>query len=1020
MKPIELIIQAFGPYRDKVDLDFRDLESQKLFLITGPTGAGKTSILDAMVYALYGVTSSGLRDGASMRSDFADLSTMTFVEFTFSIGDSMYRMERSPKQVLKKKRGEGTKIQLASATLSIWNDKEEKWSILTSTAKDIAAKIDDIIGFRAEQFLQVVLLPQGEFRRLLVAPTSVRESLLHSLFKTEIYKRLENLLKEKYTSALEASKSFVERQRILLEQVGVESLIALEKKIKVLAEEESKVKQNFVEKDTVLHEADLLIKALKDYEDAEIALANAKKALDTLLVEKEKQEREEKELEILTAIQPLLWSYEVINSNKSTLKKLETKLGFLKKEMKDLVSQEKILQEIAKTLDLEKVKYEADKRTLNQLESDETGISKIRELEKLLADYPQRIKDSKETLDEQRNCVIKKDTIINDLELAKKELESWLFMHKDDSLKQERIKQEAKNLQDLEIEGLRLTRQKQDLLKEKTLLLELENKAKKSQRQVEIVTEALHIGQAFVLAANLEEGQPCAVCGSTHHPQLAVKPENIPTLEEVEICKGQAEVAERELVSKRSEIKVIENQYEKDQNLWKTVLEEKSLYSLENILARKEVLKVEIDHLTKLLEEGKAQEKQLKEIKYKIEEERKLLLANQEDLQRQEVSYQESLHEEEKLKNQLEQLIKVLQLPLHTDWESLQINIRKTIDDYENRVNSWKLDSTRVQKAISSNKTNIVNYGEQSSKLLEHIKLEEEKLNQDLVGLELSLDDLLGYQKNISKLEGLKLSVNQFNDNLARHQALYTSALEKLQGLTKPEITINEEDYHQIKADRDAALAEQVSYQEKMKALESSLTSLKEIEIANREQSKKLAFVTRLYDLARGGQAAMKGINFERYVLGAILDEVIFAANQRLKDMSRSRYHLERNSEATGNGAKGLDLNVFDSYTGIARPANTLSGGETFLASLALALGLADVIQSYAGGIHMETIFIDEGFGTLDTDALDIALETLVNLQENGRLIGVISHVSELKERIPAHLVIDRTRNGSSAKFVIA
>ncbi len=186
------------------------------------------------------------------------------------------------------------------------------------------------------------------------------------------------------------------------------------------------------------------------------------------------------------------------------------------------------------------------------------------------------------------------------------------------------------------------------------------------------------------------------------------------------------------------------------------------------------------------------------------------------------------------------------------------------------------------------------------------------------------------------------------------------------------------------------------------------------------KQREQVEFIGRLYELANGGESGIKDVTFERYVLGAILDEVVYAANDRLHTMSRGRYNLERTDYSeTGRGKKGLDLGVLDSYTGVARPANTLSGGETFLASLALALGLADIIQSYAGGIHMDTIFIDEGFGTLDPDTLDIAMETLIGLQDSGRLIGVISHVPELKERINVHLQISRSSKGSTAQFVI-
>ena len=202
-------------------------------------------------------------------------------------------------------------------------------------------------------------------------------------------------------------------------------------------------------------------------------------------------------------------------------------------------------------------------------------------------------------------------------------------------------------------------------------------------------------------------------------------------------------------------------------------------------------------------------------------------------------------------------------------------------------------------------------------------------------------------------------------------------------------------------------------------AKEKTIQEIAKLEAATKELSDRRAFIFSLADLANGGDSGMKGISFERYVLGAILEEVLSAANLRLHDMSRGRYRLERSLEEGGRGARGLDIAVFDAYTGASRPANTLSGGETFLASLGLAMGLADVIQSYAGGIHLDTMFIDEGFGTLDPDTLDVAMETLVALQSQGRLVGIISHVPELQQQIGAHLVVTKTDGGSKAYFQV-
>ena len=221
MRPLRLEMTAFGPYPKEVILDFAVLANQSMFLITGPTGAGKTSILDAIVYALYGQTSGGLRDGVDMRSDYADATTPTAVVFEFQVGDHRYRIERTPKQELQKKRGTGTRTVLATAAISEWIDEE--WKLLATKAQEIRDYVQQIIGFRVDQFLQVVLLPQGDFRKLLVAPTSEREVLLHTIFKTSMYKRIQDVLKEELAKATVGIQDTLQKVEFLLETYTVDT-----------------------------------------------------------------------------------------------------------------------------------------------------------------------------------------------------------------------------------------------------------------------------------------------------------------------------------------------------------------------------------------------------------------------------------------------------------------------------------------------------------------------------------------------------------------------------------------------------------------------------------------------------------------------------------------------------------------------------------------------------------------------------------------------------------------------------
>ena len=373
-------------------------------------------------------------------------------------------------------------------------------------------------------------------------------------------------------------------------------------------------------------------------------------------------------------------------------------------------------------------------------------------------------------------------------------------------------------------------------------------------------------------------------------------------------------------------------------------------------------------------------------------------------------------------------------------------SLQAKIDGVSKTLPTTDLDAWHEQ--IESLETEINTYDEQLKVCKSSLDAAKEQLNAKRGRLEIlftqvqeetkNLDGF--YQEYVKSLQSISVSEDDFIDALGDYkaldtfrtelhvldeafstaQAVYDAALKQAQSVIEPSDTVSDEVYDTAVEKRDNLVGSLAAWDKETKHIETTLASLEELEKAMGEARNEVEFLSRLNDLANGGEQGFKNVTFERYVLGAILDEVVYAANLRLQKMSRSRYSLERSDyTGGGRGKQGLDLAVMDAFTGQSRPANTLSGGETFLASMALALGLADVIQSYAGGIHMDTMFIDEGFGTLDPDTLELAMETLVQLQSSGRLIGMISHVPELKTRIPAHLEVTRGDDGSTAKFVI-
>ena len=341
-----------------------------------------------------------------------------------------------------------------------------------------------------------------------------------------------------------------------------------------------------------------------------------------------------------------------------------------------------------------------------------------------------------------------------------------------------------------------------------------------------------------------------------------------------------------------------------------------------------------------------------------------------------------------------------------------------TLYDEQVKVSKTNLDTAREQ--LNAKRGRLETLSSQVKEETKNLILMYKNYTKSLQSISLTENDFVESLREIKEIEIYRTQLNVLTEAFNKAQAVYDAALKATETVVKPSDIITDEIYSTAVEHRDTLVGNLAAWDKETKHIETTLNSLEELETAMGEAREKVKFLSRLNDLANGGEQGFKNVTFERYVLGAILDEVVYAANLRLQKMSRNRYSLERSDyTGGGRGKQGLDLAVMDAFTGQSRPANTLSGGETFLASMALALGLADVIQSYAGGIHMDTMFIDEGFGTLDPDTLELAMETLLQLQSSGRLIGIISHVPELKSRIPAHLEVTRGDDGSTAKFVI-
>ena len=1026
MKPISLTIEAFGPYRDSVTLDFSQLENHSMFLISGPTGAGKTSILDAMVYALYGEPSGEVRKTDAIRSDFAEPKRMTRVDFSFAIGDAQYRVERLPKQMVAKKRGTGMREQNASAT--VYEMKDGEWKVIATSAAAIRDTIQRIIGFRKDQFLQVVLLPQGEFRKLLVASTNEREELLHTLFRTELYRKLQEALKSAYDEAKAGIEENLMKQTALIQSIPHDEdtpVLTIEHVRELLGNREPHRDGLVVKRDEAVTEVNRLNTLRNEwalYSQAQQSLIEATSKLDIVKAKESERTQLREKVQFLNTLSPVHVLYQQYIDKQSSLTTLGRALSDAEKSVENATQHESNCIEAHEALESQAETIQVKRTTLAQLQQqsetfDELGVLK-KKLSSLRSDVEQLdSKKSESDLEMQRQLIKQIEADVEDL---RKQLQENSTLLEKVPVIQEQLNHLQRYSELVEELG---QVQKEVAAKEETLST-LDKTVKEAKVHLERLEHLMQEGRAYELVPFVKEDEPCPVCGSIEHPHLATKPELYPTKDEVEVAR---EVRDKELQKQANEVgqrdALVGRVHElSDHKNGQVSILKASIdgFSEANFASIQQDLLAQMEGLKTLRGESEQLGKTISDTERRLSTAKDMLVKS-------ELAHNEllkTLHELEVSIGSVQAKIDSLSESLPTTdielWRKQVISLSSEIKEYDAQltVTTKQLEEARGQ--LSAKRGRLETLSSQVKEERKNLELLHEEYVQSLQSISLSEIDFVEALSDFNALEDFKTKLYDLEEAFSTAQAVYDAALKTTETVVKPSDTVSDEVYDAAVERRDTLVGHLAAWDKETQHIETTLASLEEIESAMGEAREKVAFLSRLNDLANGGEQGFKNVTFERYVLGAILDEVVYAANLRLQKMSRSRYSLERSDyTGGGRGKQGLDLAVMDAFTGQSRPANTLSGGETFLASMALALGLADVIQSYAGGIHMDTMFIDEGFGTLDPDTLELAMETLVQLQSSGRLIGMISHVPELKTRIPAHLEVTRGDEGSTAKFVI-
>lgn len=1019
MKPLKLVMTAFGPYAQAQEIDFSELGDRSFFLINGPTGAGKTTILDAICFALYGDTSGMQREGKAMRSAFAHPSEITSVQFDFSIGESRYRILRYPTQDVQKKSGQGMTTKQADATC--WQtDEAGHLEVKAAGYRQVNEAVIALLGFKSEQFRQVVLLPQGDFRKLLTSGSNERQEIMEVLFKTERFRRIEDKLKAKANELKTALKDIgTEMDRILHDEAECAALPELTARHQ-----------------THLSDSNSLLASLKELGNQ---LSRAQTTLSSArLVEARFQERD---------------------SALSALKQLEEKLpSFLAQRQRanqaeaadSLIDAEhhvrqlkKETAELAQKLELQKAGLESARA--KQLNAEQNlSAEKGREAERTaatekalrLSGLRQKMVSAEEARSKAFPLQAKAHQLLQQKEKAEKELARLKEAFQSKSEESQRLAESGALAPQKQAEWERLQfihekkkawAETQAQYDESRILLQNAEQHRQecetNYRQASsLLTESQREwleGQAVIMAEQLAPGAPCPVCGSTHHPQPANRQARLflPTAEDL---KQQEEVLRQiDGQLKRASSDLAQVQVRRDTLAnrlgdLRAELKDQGELTLEELGIRLQVLKQEWDAAQTAKAKEAAALEELSRCRDKMQKEEKAYQKVEEERRQADMDYRAAAAVV------VERLSAIP--PQYQKTELLE----KAVSEAEAREKALKaalegarLSAQKAAQALSEAESNFKNIREQWEK--RQVQAEEERsafsVRMKKAGFE-AFSDYSAAKLSPAGLDTLKQELDAFSNELNATRDRTTRAQEAVANLTMPDIPTLEKEVQTLRARHEEQVSQSATLRSIMAREERWLARLNALDREQQQLEKRYATLGHLADIATGNNDLR--ISFQRFVLSALLDDVTLTANERLKSMTRNRYLLQRREEPTKRTmAGGLDLEVFDNYSGSERPANTLSGGETFLAALSLALGLADVVQSYAGGLHLDTIFIDEGFGTLDPESLDFAINTLILLKQSGRLVGIISHVPELKERIDARLEVVPVARGSEAHFVI-
>ena len=920
MRPLKLTIAGFGPYAGVQELDFETLGTGGLYLITGDTGAGKTTIFDAITFALFGEASGDNREANMLRSKYAKAADPTYVELTFAYDGKEYTVRRNPEYERAKTRGTGTTKQAADAQLTYPDG-----SVVTKL-KDVDKAVRDIIGLTREQFSQVSMISQGDFRRLLQADTKERQKIFRDIFGTGLFVTLQNQLKDKAAEVREKRDQAARSIQQYISGMVCDPESALAADVKTARSGE----MPFVD---VMELFDRLLQEDRDTETTlDARLGETEKALEIISAQ-------------LTRAQAYADAKKALADRESAEAKQKTALegvqAALTAAQATLPEQENLSKQITQ-IELLLPAYDELESRRKELTRAERSLGDARSA----ADSAEK---EQETLAEEITSLKAEQKTLAAVEVEREKL----------SAKAQQLDDQKKKFQALMANFKTLADERKDLEAKQKIYLGAAAVSAHLLQEYEVKNRAFLNEQAGIIAGSLEDGMPCPVCGSTNHPNMAVISENAPTEAEVKQAKKTYDAAQKD--TEKASIEASK------QNGIVTTTEESLKREAENIIPdvafadAPEIAQAQEAFLTA---EIQTVNQELKQIQVKI-----------------------------RRKTDLDQLIPQKEAAL-----------------------------AAAEAALTTAKEQIAAHAASISELKRQIEESQAKLShadkaaaqQAKAQLQFTLDKLK------HALTTAETQWSEGKENLAAIRAAMEQLRKQLEGSEEADAEQLERRKTELNGQRSGITAKQKAVHARITTNETAQKSIAQKADEMEKLDGKYAWVKALADTANGNLTGKEKIMLETYIQTTYFDRILERANIRLRKMSGGQYDLKRRRTASSmRGQSGLELDIVDHINTTERSVNTLSGGEAFLASLALALGLSDEVQM-STGIRLDTLFVDEGFGSLDSEALSKAYNTLAGLTEGNRLVGIISHVAELKERIDKQILVTKEKSGGSRARILA